>query len=125
MSLGRMLIVISVPTPMPDVLSSHDSWREDEPGMHVNKQTSKLKSGRGPLDIFKGTLDRINRGETFQGMAIKYSADALGDMGKVRRKAWWLLREERLVSPSSVAFLFVLHQYLVNTMGRYSVSNIN
>ena len=72
----------------------------------MNKQASKQKSGRGLLDIFKSTLDRINRGETFQGMAIKYSADALGEMGKVGRKAWRLLREERLISPSSDTFLF-------------------
>jgi len=103
---GGVLIVISVPKPMPDVLSSLYSSREDEPGTHVNKQTSKLKSGRGLLDIFKSALDRIDRGETFQGMTLKCSADALGGMGKVGRKAWWLLREERLISPSSVAFLF-------------------
>lgn len=107
-NLGRMLIVISVPTPMPDVLSSRYSRRKDEPRAHVNKQSRNLKSGRGVLDrldIFERILDRINRGETFQGMAIKYSTDALGDMGKVHRKAWWLLREERLMSPSSFASL--------------------
>lgn len=71
----------------------------------MNKQRSNLKSGPVLLDIFKRVLDRINRGETFQGMAIKYSIDALGDTGKVGRKAWWLLSEERFMSRSPVAFL--------------------
>jgi hypothetical protein len=95
-NLWRMLIVILVPTPMPDIPSSRYSWREGEPKTHVNKQRSSLKYVRELLDIFKGILERINHGETFQGMAIKYFTDALGDMGKrlLGWLAWWLLREE-------------------------------
>jgi hypothetical protein len=95
-TIGRMLIVISVPTPMPDVLSSRHSgsWREYEPRTHVNKQSRSLKSGQGGvLDMFERILDRINRGETFQGMTIRYCAYALGVMGKVSRKAGWILRD--------------------------------
>ena len=96
MNLRRMLIGISVPTPMSDVLSSRYSRREDEPTTNTNEQSRNLKSRRGVLDIFKGILDGIDRGETFQGMAIKYCADALEDMGKVdRRKAGRPLREQR------------------------------
>ena len=66
-----------------------------------------MKYGRGLLGIFKGILERIDHGETFQGMAIKYSTDTLGDMGKklLRWMAWWLLKEEKLMLPSSIVSL--------------------
>ena len=106
-NLCRMFIVILDPTPMPDIPSSRYSWREGEPRMQVNKQRSSMKYGRGLLGIFKGILERIDHGETFQGMAIKYSTDTLGDMGKklLRWMAWWLLKEEKLMLPSSIVSL--------------------
>ena len=101
-NLWRMLIVILVATSMPDIPSSRYSWREGGPRMQVKKQRNSLKRGRWLLDIYKGILERIDHGETFQGMAIKYSTDTLGDMGKrlLRWMAWWLLREEKWMLPS-------------------------
>jgi hypothetical protein len=106
-NLWRVFIVILVPTPMPDIPLSRHSWREGEPRTQVKKERGSLKYGRGLLDIYKGILERINHGETFQGIAIKYFTDTLGGMGErlLRWMAWWLLREEKLMLPSSVASL--------------------